>query len=263
MYGESGLLHAAKLILGLLLLLVCVVAPVYAAPLDQQGADAPAGIYNWYTLAPGQPAEWVFDYLGNNDPALIAIGVDPANTIAVNVYDDAQWQALSAGNTSIVPVGKGTSGTIDKWDSNSDLIDNGSLFWEARAKPGVKFHIQVINSSQGPARYWIAQAGAGAGSLTAVSAGAAATRARPHGGPTFHCRGPACPHRNLGARHRRHIGAATVHPARFRRPGASLAARRRPGSRCRRLAGPPVAFAVSDPPFGGAFWTVTGVSLTL
>jgi hypothetical protein len=41
------------------------------------------------------------------------------------------------------------------WSGNQDLINNGKPFWEAGARPAVIFHIQVINSAQGAARYWI------------------------------------------------------------------------------------------------------------
>ncbi len=65
-----------------------------------------------------------------------------------------------------MPVGRGTSGTAGAWSGNQDPINNGKLFWEAWARPAVTFHIQVTNSTQSPARYWIAQAGPGAGELT-------------------------------------------------------------------------------------------------
>ncbi len=153
-----------------LALMVAVLAlplagPAHAAGLPQQ-ASVEGGIDYWYTLAGGPSVDWVFNYSGNNQPALIAIGIDPANAITVNVYDDGQWKALGAGNRSITPVGRGTSGTIGNWSSNQDLIDNGDLFWEAGARPPVIFHVQVVNTTQAPARYWIAQAGPGAGGLT-------------------------------------------------------------------------------------------------
>jgi hypothetical protein len=83
--------------------------------------------------------------------------VEPANSIAVNVYDDGQWRSLGAGVWPVEPVGRGTSGTLGEWSSNQDLIDNGSLFWEAVAWPAVLFHIQVTNLTQSPVGYWIAR----------------------------------------------------------------------------------------------------------
>jgi hypothetical protein len=158
---------------GLALVLAAVVLfPVShanAAGLPQQAGGVVGGMNNWHALEPGQSVEWVFRYPGGNEPALIAFGADPANSISVNVYDDGQWRALGAGEWPVEPVGRGTSGTLGKWSDNQDLIDNGNLFWEAAARPAVLFHIQVTNSAQVPSRYWIAQAGSGAGELTPYS----------------------------------------------------------------------------------------------
>ena len=159
----------------LAVVVLSVAGPAHAAGQPQQVGGVAGGIYNWYTLAAGGSVEWVLHYSGSDNPALIAFGVDPANSIAVNVYDDGQWRALGAGNRSVVPVGRGTSGTAGAWSGNQDLINNGKLFWEAGARPAVIFHIQVINSTQGPARYWIAEAGPGAGELTPNFSVAAAT----------------------------------------------------------------------------------------
>jgi len=74
-----------------------------------------------------------------------------------------------------VLVGRGTSETAGSWSGNPELTNNGKLFWEAWARPAVIFHIQVINTSQAPARYWMADAGPGAGELTPNFAVAAAT----------------------------------------------------------------------------------------
>jgi len=170
---------------GLALVLAAVVlfsvSPATASGLLQQAAGDVGGMNNWYTLVPGQSVEWVFHYPGSKAPALIAFGMDPANSIAVNVYDDEQWRSLGAGEWSLEPVGRGTSGTLDKWSGNQDLINNGNLFWEAVAGPAVLFHIQMTNASQGPSRYWIAQGGPGAGELSVYSPVAAA---RPTSQPT-------------------------------------------------------------------------------
>jgi hypothetical protein len=141
-------------------------APAAAAVPPQQSGGAPGGLYNWYELPAGQSAEWIFNYTGSNNAALVAFGEDPANSIAVKVYDDGQWKSLGEGNRSIKPVGQGTPGTAGAWPNNQDLIKAGQLFWEAGARPAVTFHIQVNNTTQAPARYWIASAGPGAGGLT-------------------------------------------------------------------------------------------------
>ena len=131
----------------------------------QQGGSAP-GVYNWHALAAGASAEWVFTYPGNDDRAVIAFGADPAGSIAVDVYDNDQWRALGAGDASIVPVGRGSPGPLAGSDANDPVLQAGTLFWEARARPPVTFHVRVANRSQRPAQYWIAQTGPGAGGLT-------------------------------------------------------------------------------------------------
>jgi hypothetical protein len=74
-------------------------------------------------------------YQGSDNPAHIAFGVDPANSIAVIVYDEGQWRALGVGDRSVVPVCRGTSATARAWSGNQDLINNGTWFWEAGATP--------------------------------------------------------------------------------------------------------------------------------
>ncbi len=128
------------------------------------------GIDNWYELTPGQSVEWQFQYGGGDKPALIAFGVDPNNSIVVNVYTDDQWRSLGAGAFPVEPVGRGTPGTLLDWSSSQNLVDNGDLFWEAITNNALLFHIQVNNTTQAPARYWIAQAGPGTGSLAPYAA---------------------------------------------------------------------------------------------
>jgi hypothetical protein len=168
-------LFSSLLLLALLSSVALAVTPAGAAGLHPQGGDAFGGINNWYTLQPGQSVEWVFRYLGNSDPALIAFGVNPEHALTVNVYDDGQWQDFLAGDTSVVPVGKGTTGTIYgwTWPQYQDLMHNGKLFWEAKSNRGVKFHLHLINPTQQPLQYWIAQAGPGAGQLSSAHAMAA------------------------------------------------------------------------------------------
>jgi hypothetical protein len=160
-----------------------VVAPVSASVPSQATGGASGGIYNWYKLAPGESAEWVLHYPGNNSPALVAFGVDPANAIEVKVYDDWQWRAVGAGDLSVEPIGRGMPGTMGKWDTNNEIANAGNLFWEANAKAPVVFHIQVTNRSQQPAQYWIAQTGSGAGELTPVSPLSPAFRIQPQPSP--------------------------------------------------------------------------------
>jgi hypothetical protein len=170
------------LLLALLSSATLAITPAGAAGLHPQGGDALGGINNWYTLQPGQSVEWVFRYPGNDDPALIAFGVKPENALTVNVYDDSQWQDLLAGDTSVVPVGKGTTGTIYgwTWPQYQDLMRNGKVFWEAKSNRGVRFHLHLINPTKQPLQYWIAQAGPGAGPLSSAHAVAAqATEASP------------------------------------------------------------------------------------
>ena len=146
-----------------------VVAPASATVASQATGGASGGIYNWYKLAPGESAEWVLHYPANDALALVAFGVDPANAIEVKVYDDWQWRAVGAGDTSVDPIGRGTPGTMGKWDANNEIVTAGNLFWEANARAPVVFHLQVTNRFQLPAQYWIAQTGPGTGELTPVS----------------------------------------------------------------------------------------------
>jgi hypothetical protein len=161
--------RSAGLTLVLAALVLFTVGPAWASVPPQQGGGAVGGIYNWYPLAPGQAVEWLFHYPGGDNPELIAFGTDPVNSIRINVYNDEQWRDLGVGQWWIEPVGRGTSGTLDKWTGEQDLIDNGDLFWEAEPGSAALFHIQITNASQGPARYWIAQGGTAGGELAPYS----------------------------------------------------------------------------------------------
>jgi len=182
MFGKS--IQALGFVLVAIMALALMVAPVSATVPSQAAGGASGGIYNWYELAPGEPAEWVLHYPGNDAPALVAFGVDPANAIEVKVYDDWQWRAVGAGDLSVEPIGRGTQGTVGQWDTNNEIATAGNLFWEANAKAPVVFHIQVTNVSQQPARYWIAQTGPGSGELVAISPLTAAYPAQPQPSPT-------------------------------------------------------------------------------
>jgi hypothetical protein len=181
---SSRSIQALGFILVVSVALGLVAAPVSATVPSRPAGGASGGIYYFYTLAPGEPAEWVLHYPGGNKPALIAFGVDPASAIEVKVYDDWQWRAVGAGDRTVVPIGRGTQGTIIKWDTNNEIFNAGNLFWEASAKAPVVFHIQVINNSQQPARYWIAQTGPGVGELVAISPLTLAYPAQPQPSPT-------------------------------------------------------------------------------
>jgi hypothetical protein len=130
-----------------------------ACPMQTQSqAPARTGIGNWQTLN-GQPQEFDFSYIGGNLPARINVGANPSNSVAFNVYTDKQWQGLAAGNTDIVPVGKGTP--------NSD--EPGNLFWQAQSDVGDHFHVQVFQLTPEPAQFWIQVTGSGAGGLVPMS----------------------------------------------------------------------------------------------
>lgn len=174
--------RSAGLVLALVGVILLLANPACAAAPAQQAGPV-GGIYNWYALAPGQSVEWVFHYPGHGDAALIAFGIDPANTITINVYTDEQWRSLGAGIWPVEPIGRGTPGTIDVWSNNQDLIESGSLFWEAATWPEVIFHIQMTNASQGEARYWIAQGGPGAGQLAPYAPIAPVSAPAPAGAP--------------------------------------------------------------------------------
>jgi hypothetical protein len=181
MSGKS--IQALEFVLAAIMALVVVVVPVSATGPSQAVGGASGGIYNWYELAPGESAEWVLHYPGNDAPGLVAFGADPANAIEVKVYDDWQWRAVGAGDTSVVPIGRGTQGTIGNWDTHNEIVTAGNLFWEADAKTPVVFHIQATNRSQQPAQYWISQAGPGTGELTPVSPLSPAYQSQPQPSP--------------------------------------------------------------------------------
>jgi hypothetical protein len=44
-----------------------------------------AGLNSWYPLMPGQTAEWVFQYPGQDKPALFAFGSLPTNSLSISV----------------------------------------------------------------------------------------------------------------------------------------------------------------------------------
>ena len=182
MSGKS--IQAFCFVLAAIMALGLVVAPASATVPSQATTGASGGIYNWYKLAPGESAEWVLHYPGNDAPALVAFGVDPANAIEVKVYDDWQWRAVGAGDLSVDPIGGGTQGTIGKWDTNNEIVNAANLFWEANGKAPVVFHIQVTNRSQQPAQYWMAQTGPGTGELTPVSPLSPAYQSQPQPSPT-------------------------------------------------------------------------------
>ncbi len=132
-----------------------------------------AGLNAWYPLLPGQTAEWVFQYPGQDNLALFAFGSLPTHALSISVYDETAWKLRMSGRTDIQPVGRGTPGTFLNWTDPQcqPLIQNGQLFWEANAAPAVIFHILVTNTSQQAIGYWLAEAGPGAGSLTSVEPG--------------------------------------------------------------------------------------------
>lgn len=181
MSGKS--IQAFSFVLAAIVALELVVAPVSATVPHQAAGGAAGGIYHWYQLTPGESAEWVLHYPGNDASALVAFGVDPANAMEVKVYDDWQWRAVGAGDLSVDPIGRGTQGTIGKWDTNNEIVNAGHLFWEASGKAPVVFHIQVTNRSQQPAQYWIAQTGLGSGELTPVSPLSPAYQSQPQPSP--------------------------------------------------------------------------------
>ncbi len=132
-----------------------VVAAVMAAPACAQSASG------WYTLAPGQYAEWDLNYPGNGNPtsnntATVDVAEAPAASISFKVYTDPQWQALAAGQT-VAEVGDGTQSR----GSNNTFLYNGDLVWQAGTPQGGIFHIQFYNGSAQFAQYSVTLIGVG------------------------------------------------------------------------------------------------------
>jgi hypothetical protein len=133
-----------------------VVAAVMVAPAGAQ--SSPSG---WYTLAPGQYAEWDLNYPGNGNPtsnntATVDVAEAPTASIGFKVYTDPQWQALAAGQT-VAEVGDGTQSR----GSNNTFLYNGDLLWQAGTPQGGIFHIQFYNGTTQFAQYSVTLIGVG------------------------------------------------------------------------------------------------------
>jgi hypothetical protein len=144
---------------------VAAAPKVTATPVPAKPAVAPTaatlktGIGNWQAID-GSPLEYTFAYTGENNVAQIMLGMDPADSVRFDVYTDAQWRALGAGNRTIKPIGRGTA--------NSN--EGGDLSYQLASPDRGLYHVQVSsNLGSGDARFWIASSGAGTSGLTPVS----------------------------------------------------------------------------------------------
>src|SRR5271157_748910 len=106
--------------IGLALTIVAVaalaVSPLYAASGDLAAQPAgTTGIGNWQWIA-DSPLEFDFTHRGGDAPVQLLAKGDPPNSLAFNVYTDAQWKNLASGNTSQAPVGMGTYNSLEPSD---------------------------------------------------------------------------------------------------------------------------------------------------
>jgi hypothetical protein len=149
---------------------VTVASKVAATPAPVKPAVAPKpavaatvapprwGFDNWQAID-GQPLEYTFWYQGQNKPANILLGMDPANSVRFDVYTDDEWRALGGGDQTVKQVGAGTP--------NAD--EPGDLFYQLQSPSQGLYHVQVSSNGTGNARYWITTAGNGTDGLTAIS----------------------------------------------------------------------------------------------
>ena len=101
-----------------------------------------------------QPSEFQFLYKGGDRPAQVLLDTNPPGSAGFRIYDDQQWQLLTAGEETAVPLGEGTP------DPNAPNV----LSWQGSAAEAGLYHVQVFQLSQ-PAAFWITLLGAGAGDL--------------------------------------------------------------------------------------------------
>lgn len=157
MRGQS--FRVLGLAIAVLMGLVFAVVPAFA----QSGTGGGQGV--WYTLAPGQSQEWIFQYTGNKDRAVVELASNGAHNgqdVLFKVYTDQQWRSLASDST-VTPIGAGTVGK--KTDTNGTVTyqNNGDLLWETGSTEGQTFHIQVYSTVNQPVQYWISATGAGIG----------------------------------------------------------------------------------------------------
>jgi hypothetical protein len=138
--------------------LVSSAAPVPAATVAPAGPVSRTGIGNWQVLDE-RPQEFAFQYQGTGLPVQILVGVDPAGTVGFNVYTDAQWMALGAGDRTVKPVGRGTH----------DPFSVADLSWRSSSASGGLYHVQLFQITPAATRFWIAIAGPGAAGLNPMS----------------------------------------------------------------------------------------------
>ncbi len=157
MFGR--ITRSVVLALGVFVAFILAAAPAFASGTAGQGVQYPGiGIGNWQSIG-SQPLEFDLAYAGNDVGAEIQVASNPASRVGFNVYTDGQWKQLAAGNTSVIPVGRGTP--------NPKAGNN--LTWQARQAPRELYHIQVYLIGTGPAAFWINQQGCGNCALYAVS----------------------------------------------------------------------------------------------
>jgi LPXTG-motif cell wall-anchored protein len=146
--------------------LVVAVVPSFAQSGTAGGAMT--GMNNWRTLQPGQSVEYRLNFLGSGTgSATIMVAGNPTSAIRFDVYTDQQWMTASSSTTTITPVGRGTVQNITGGTgANSTGLFNSDLIWVTNDRASGLYHIQVTNTSQQAAQFWIDTTGAGNGGLS-------------------------------------------------------------------------------------------------
>ena len=153
-----------------LLALVIAVVPTFAQ--SGTGSSNMTGMGNWQNLGAGQSVEYRLQYKGSaSGPVTVMVGGNPASAINFKVYTDQAW---AAGDD---PVGQGTVQNVSNATPEATAVplNGGALVWQTDSKAGQLFHIQINNTSQAAAQYWIDATGAGNGGLSIYPAAAAST----------------------------------------------------------------------------------------
>ncbi len=144
--------------------LVLAAVPTFA---QSGSSNSMVGMNNWQTLQPGQSVEYRLNFLGSGSgKATVMVGSNPSGAINYNVYTDQAWK------TSGDPIGKGTvqKTVFGNPGATASSLYSGDLIWQTNDPSGGVYHIQITNTSQQAAQYWIDATGAGNGGLSAFNA---------------------------------------------------------------------------------------------
>jgi LPXTG-motif cell wall-anchored protein len=163
-----------RLVLMAVVVMIALLVAVVPSFAQSGSAGSMTGMNNWQTLQPGQAVEYRLNFLGSDTgPVTVMVGSNPSTAISFNVYTDQAWS--SSGD----PIGKGTvqNTTNGNVGATPSPLFGSDLIWQTNGKAGGLYHIQITNTAQQAAQFWIDATGAGNGGLNAYSAAAASATA--------------------------------------------------------------------------------------